>query len=82
MFILLKRHLGHSNQIQQRSGIDVLKSSSNFYHLFVSMSKVFPRNFSFMAQSNLFSWHLKVLEIDQKFPFYKFLSFSGTPNFI
>ena len=33
---------GHSSQIQQKPGIDILKSSSNFYHLIASMGEVFP----------------------------------------
>ena len=41
---------GHSSQIHEGSGIDVLKSSSNFYHLIVSMREVFPENLSFIAQ--------------------------------
>ena len=45
--------VGHSSQIQQWSGIDVLNSSSNFYYLIVSMREVFPENFSFIAQFSL-----------------------------
>ena len=64
---------GHSSQIQQGSGIDVLKSSSNFYHLIVSMREVLPENFSFIAQSSLTLWLFKVLGIARKFPVCKFL---------
>ena len=55
--------LGHSSQIQQGSGIDVLKSSSNFYPLFLSMREIFPANFSSIAQFELTLWLFKVLEI-------------------
>ena len=55
--------LGHSSQIQQGSRIDVLKSSSNFYHLFLSMREIFPAYFSSIAQFGLTLWLLKVLEI-------------------
>ena len=44
------RQMGHSSQIQQVSGINVLKYSSNFNHLFVSMKELFPENFTFTAQ--------------------------------
>ena len=71
---------GHSSQIQQLSGIVVLKSS-NFYQLLVFMRDVFPENFSLIAQFNLFLWLFKVLEIVRKCPFYNFFSFSGTLNF-
>ena len=53
----------HSSQIQQGSGISVLKSSSNFYHLIASMREVFPENFSFIAQFSLTLWLLKVVWI-------------------
>ena len=43
------KQLGHSSQIQQGSRIDVLKSSSTFYHLIASMREVFPEDFSLMA---------------------------------
>ena len=52
--------MGHSSQIQQESGIDVLKSSSNFYHLIFSLREVFPENFSFIAQLGLTLWSFKV----------------------
>ena len=40
----------HCKKIQQGPIIDVLKSSSNFYHLIVSMIEVFPENFSLIAK--------------------------------
>ena len=69
------------SQIQQGSRIDVLKSPSNFYNLFVSIREVFPENFSFIAQFSLTLRLFKVFGIVQKFPFCKFLWFSGTPTF-
>ena len=39
------RAKGHSTQVQQGSRIKVLKFSSNFYHLLVSMREVFPEKF-------------------------------------
>ena len=74
-------HEGHSNQNQQRSRIDVFKSSSNFYHLLVSVREVFPENISFIAQFSLTLWLFKVLGIVLKFTVCKFLWFSGTPPF-
>ena len=65
--------MGHSSQIQQGSGINFLKSSSNFYHLIASMREVFPEYFSFLAQFSLTLWLFKVLQAVQKFPVYKFL---------
>ena len=57
------------------SGIDVLKSASNFCHLIVSMKEIFLENFSFIAQFSVFLWLwlFKVLGIVQKFPVCKFL---------
>ena len=63
LFILLNEQetsKGHSSQIQQGSGIDVVKSSSSFYHLIVSMREVLPENFSFIAQFSLTLWLFKV----------------------
>ena len=65
--------VGHSSQIQQWSGIDVLNSSSNFYYLIVSMREVFPENFSFIAQFSLILWLFKVLGIVRKVLVCKFL---------
>ena len=48
--------MGYSNQIQQGSVINVLESSSNFCHLFVSMKKTFPEDFSFIGQFILTSY--------------------------
>ena len=64
---------GHSSQFQQGSGIDILTSFSNFYHLFISMREVFPENLNFIAQFSLILWLLKVLGIVPKFPVSKFL---------
>ena len=41
--------MGHSSQVQQGSGIDVLKLASNFYHVLVSMREANPENFSLIA---------------------------------
>ena len=60
-------------QIQQGPGIDGLKSSSNFYHLIVSIREVFPENVSFIAQFSLFLWLFKVLGIVRKYLVCKFL---------
>ena len=51
--------LGHFSQIQQGSGIDALKSSTNFYHLIVFTREVFPENFSFIINSVSFYSYLK-----------------------
>ena len=51
------------------------------FALFVPIREVFPENFSLIAQFRLVLWLIKVLEIVRKFLFFKFLSFSGTPNF-
>ena len=59
--------MGHSSRIQQGFRTDVLKSSSNFYHLIVSMREVFPKNISFIGQFSLTLWLFKVLGIVQKF---------------
>lgn len=71
----------HFNQIQQGSGIDLIKFSSNIYHLFASLREVFAENISFIDQFNFTLWLFKVLEIVRKCPFYKFLLSSGTPSF-
>ena len=69
---------GHSSQIQQGSGIDVLKSSSNFYYLIVSMREVFPENFSFIAQFNLLIYGcLKFYKLSENFLFVNFFDFQG-----
>ena len=57
-YILLT--IGHSRLIQQGSRIDVLKSSSNFYNLIVSMREVFSENFCFTARFSLTLWLFKV----------------------
>ena len=59
--------MGHSSRIQQGFRTDVLKSSSNFYHLIVSMREVFPKDISFIGQFSLTLWLFKVLGIVQKF---------------
>ena len=56
-------YIGSFQPISTGIGIDVLKSSSNFYYLFASMREVFPKNFSFIAQSSLTLWLFKNLEI-------------------
>ena len=56
-------HRGGSSQIQQGSGVHVLKFSSNFYHLPVSLREVFPENFSFIALFSLTLWLFKFLGI-------------------
>ena len=66
--------LSHSRQIQQGSEIDVLKSSSNFYHLTVSMREVFPEIFNFIAQFSLTLWLFKTSE---NFEFANFFHFQG-----
>ena len=68
-----QKSTGHCSQIQQGSGINVLKSSSNFHHLIISTREVFPEIFSFIAQSSLPLWLFIVLEIVQKFLVCKFL---------
>ena len=73
--------MGHSSQIQQGSGIDNSKFSSNFYDLFVSMTDVFPENFGFIAKFSNTLKQFKALGIARKFPVCKFLWFSGTPTF-
>ena len=72
----LREVKGHFSQIQQGSGIDVLKSFSNFYHLIVSMREVFPEIVSFITQFSLTLWL-----IVRKFLVCNFFSFSGTPTF-
>ena len=42
----LKVSKGHSSQVQQGSGIDVLQFTSNFHHLLVYMREAIPENFS------------------------------------
>ena len=42
------------------SGIDVLKSASNFCHLIVSMKEIFLENFSFIAQFSMYFLKQKV----------------------
>ena len=59
--------MGYSSRIQQGFRTDVLKSSSNFCHLIVSMREVFPKNISFIGQFNLTLWLFKVLGIVKKF---------------
>ena len=54
--------LGHSSQIQQGSGIDIPKFSSNFCHL-IAMREVFSENLSFITQFSLSLWLFKVLQI-------------------
>ena len=59
--------MGHSSQIQKGFRTDVIKSSSNFYHLIVSMREVFPKDISFIGQFSLTLWLFKVLGIVQTF---------------
>ena len=48
--------VGSSQPNSTGSRIDVLRSSSNFYHLFVSKRKVFPENLSFNTQFSHTLW--------------------------
>ena len=64
--------------IQQVSWINILKSSSDFYHLTASTRETFPENMSFIAQFSHILWLFKVLGIVRTFPLCKFLWFSGT----
>ena len=72
-FNYLNKVLGHSSHIQQGSRLNVLRSSSNFYHLITSMREVFPENFNFVAQFSLTLWLFKVLQNVRKFPVCKFI---------
>ena len=72
--VLYHYTLGHSSQIQKGSGIKVLKSSSNFYHLCVSKRDVFSENFCFIAQFNL---TLKFQGLFKNFWFANFFDFQG-----
>ena len=73
---LHKMH-GHLSHIQQGSEIDVLISSSKFYHLIVSVKEVFPENFSFLVQFSLTLQLLKVLGVAKNFHFGNFFDFQG-----
>ena len=66
----------------QTGGIDVLKSSPNFCHLFLSMRETFPENMSFTTQFNLFLWLFKISEICPKLFILLILFIPRTPNFI
>ena len=74
--------LQYSSHIHQTGGIDVLKSSPNFCHLFLSMRETFPENMSFTTQFNLSLWLFKISEICPKLFILLILFIPRTPNFI
>ena len=67
--------MGHSRQIQQVFGIDVLRSSSNFYQLMAFMTEVLSEKFSLIAQFSLTLLLFKVYRLSKSFWFANFFDF-------
>lgn len=72
-----KQHIQIPVELNRRSRIDVLKISSNFYHLFVSMRELFSETVIFIAQFILTLWFFKYLEVIWNFHFTIFFHSQG-----